>query len=127
MTFLQELLSNILMANLHLIILSVFLSSVILLSIFILLRFRAKKIKKITPTPTVQLPVQQSTPITVTSQDIRAIAGEDMMATQLDLARAYIEMGKKKLARKILNHVVENGDSTQQEQANRLIVTIEAS
>lgn len=49
------------------------------------------------------------------------------MATQLDLARAYIEMGKKKLAKKILGHVVEHGDAIQQQQANKLITVIEAS
>lgn len=122
MTFLQELLSNILMANLHLILLSVLVSSILLFSIFLLIYFRSKKIKKMIPP---SIPIQLSSSIVVTSQDIRAIAGDDMMATQLDLARAYIEMGKKKLAKKMLEHVIAKGDLAQQQQANRLIVTIE--
>lgn len=60
----------------------------------------------------------------ITSQDIKAIAGDDVMATQLDLARAYVEMGKKQLAKKILQHVVTNGDISQKEQAQRLIEAI---
>lgn len=58
---------------------------------------------------------------TITSQDIKAIAGEDLMATQLDLARAYIEMDKKSLAKKILEHVIEHGETTQQTAARELI------
>lgn len=57
----------------------------------------------------------------ITSQDIRAIAGEDMITTQLDLARAYIEMGKIKLAQQILEHTIENGNAAQQQQANQLM------
>jgi FimV-like protein len=60
----------------------------------------------------------------ITSQDIKAIAGDNVMATQLDLARAYIEIDKKNLAKKILNHVILNGDSTQQQQAQELIEKI---
>jgi FimV-like protein len=58
----------------------------------------------------------------ITSRDIRAIAGENIMATQLDLARAYIEIGKKTLAKKILNHVVKNGNTEDQKYAKQLLV-----
>jgi FimV-like protein len=58
---------------------------------------------------------------TVTSQDIKAIAGDDIMTTQLDLARAYIEMDKKPLAKKILEHVIEHGEMIQKTAARELI------
>lgn len=60
----------------------------------------------------------------ITSQDIRAIAGDDIMTTQLDLGRAYIEMGKKQLAKKILTHVFENGTDLHKLEADRLLKTI---
>lgn len=59
--------------------------------------------------------------LTITSQDISAISGDDMMATQLDLARAYIETGKVRLAKKILNHVLEKGTVAQQQEAHSLL------
>ena len=62
--------------------------------------------------------------IVITSQDIKAIAGEDVLATQLDLARAYIEMGKTSLAKQILQHVVDHGDSSQQQMARELTKNI---
>ncbi len=39
-------------------------------------------------------------PLIITSQDIKAIAGDNVITTQLDLARAYIEIGKKKIGKK---------------------------
>ena len=57
----------------------------------------------------------------ITSKDISAIAGDDILATQLDLARAYIEAGKKSLAKKILESVVKQGTAIQQEEANSLL------
>lgn len=50
-----------------------------------------------------------------------AIAGEDKLATQLDLARAYIETGKTQLAKKILLFVLEKGALPQQQEAKRLL------
>lgn len=61
---------------------------------------------------------------TITSQDIKAIAGDNVMATQLDLARAYLEMGKKKLCKQILEHVIKNGNAMQQEEAQNLITKL---
>ncbi len=60
----------------------------------------------------------------ITSQDIRAIAGEDVMVTQLDLARAYIELGKNNLAKKILNHVINHGNIENKKAAEQLIANL---
>src|SRR5690606_34880802 len=60
----------------------------------------------------------------VTSSDISAIAGDDVMATQLDLARAYVETGRYALAKKILDHVREHGNHVQQQEADHLLNTI---
>ena len=62
--------------------------------------------------------------LTISSRDIRAIAGEDVISTQLDLARAYIESGRKKLAKKILEHVMHQGSDTQQQEAKSLMALI---
>lgn len=53
--------------------------------------------------------------------DISAIAGDDFITTQLDLAKAYIETGRHHLARKILEHVVEQGSDTQRKEAQTLL------
>lgn len=63
-------------------------------------------------------------PIIITSQDIKAIAGDDIITTQLDLARAYMEIGKKKLAKKILDHVTQHGNSSQQQAAQHLMTNL---
>lgn len=57
----------------------------------------------------------------ITSADIRAIAGEDELSTQLDLARAYIDVGKKQLAQKMLNHILQQGSIMQQQAARELM------
>jgi FimV-like protein len=54
------------------------------------------------------------------SKDIAAISGEDPIATQLDLARAYLEAGKSTLAQKILANVAKQGSSAQQNEARSL-------
>jgi FimV-like protein len=61
--------------------------------------------------------------IVITSKDIRAIAGDDVMVTQLDLARAYLELGKKKLAKQILDHVIKHGNPSQQQSARQLMAS----
>ncbi len=53
--------------------------------------------------------------------DIQAIAGDDEMTTQLDLARAYIEMGQKPMAQKILSHVAKKGNAAQKQAAKILL------
>lgn len=58
------------------------------------------------------------------NQDIRAIAGDDVCVTQLDLARAYIELGKMMLAKQILENVIRQGDHDQQQAAQELLLTL---
>ena len=53
--------------------------------------------------------------------DITAIAGDGLMATQLDLARAYIETGKKQLATAILKQVLSQGSEAEQHEAQMLL------
>lgn len=62
--------------------------------------------------------------IIITSHDINAIAGEDAIATQLDLARAYIETGRQQLAKNILTYVVKQGSAVQQREAQRWLDNI---
>lgn len=59
-----------------------------------------------------------------TANDVTSIAGEDPMATQLDLARAYIETGKKQFAKIILKTVIREGSTAHQEEAQRLLGSI---
>jgi FimV-like protein len=47
--------------------------------------------------------------------------GEDVVASQLDLARAYIDMGKVVWARKILDKVMLEGNPSQQALAKQLL------
>lgn len=106
-------------SNLYLVIIGVFFAFVFAFLVYALRSTRKKKII-----------AQQSASkasIALTSQDIKAIAGDNVMATQLDLARAYVEMGKKILAKKILQHVVEHGDIIQQQEANELISALKTT
>ena len=59
-----------------------------------------------------------------TTKDINAIAGEDIIATQLDLAKAYIEMNQKKLANRILQQALKQGSAIQQQEARQLLASI---
>ena len=54
-------------------------------------------------------------------QDLTAIAGEDILLTQLDLAQAYIDSGKKDLARNILQNVLAQGSALYQQEARQLL------
>lgn len=74
------------------------------------------------------MPAKKNKPMPVTQkafifqpQDFSAIAGDDIMSTQLDLARAYIESDKKELAKLILRQVISSGSSIQQKEAQRLL------
>lgn len=98
-----------------------FLAVVILVSLFFF-----KKQKPIQPSTfqKEQLDTVSKVPTLITSQDIRAIAGDNVLTTQLDLARAYIEIGKKKLAKKILEHVIENGNLGQRQAAQQLLMIL---
>jgi FimV-like protein len=58
------------------------------------------------------------------SEDMRAIAGDDVLATQLDLARAYMETDHKDLAKDILEMIRVQGTSHQRNEAQRLLAQI---
>ena len=52
--------------------------------------------------------------------------GDSMTATtQLDLARAYIEMGDNSAAKNMLNEVVQHGDADQRASAQAMLVTLD--
>jgi len=59
-----------------------------------------------------------------TIQDLSTIAGDDILATQLDLARAYMETGKEILAKKILQQVIKQGSPFQKNEAHQLLSSI---
>jgi pilus assembly protein FimV len=49
------------------------------------------------------------------------LSGADEVATKLDLAQAYIDMGDADGARDILNEVVNEGDAGQKDEAKELL------
>lgn len=57
----------------------------------------------------------------VSSEVIDAIAGDDHIETQLDLARAYIEAGKANMAKKILTHIISQGSAAKRQEAEQLL------
>ena len=54
-------------------------------------------------------------------QTINQVAGEDKITTQLDLARAYMEVGKIQLAKNILQQIIQQGSESQQQEATYLL------
>lgn len=58
------------------------------------------------------------------SIDFSTIAGEDLMTTQLDLARAYMETNNKPLAKPILKAVISKGSATQKKEAKQLLAAV---
>lgn len=105
------------------ILLGIALSLVSILIVVILVYQFKKPPQEVLPPP-VSTQTKQSEHWVITSQDIKAIAGDDVMVTKLDLARAYIELGKKKLAHQILSHVQQHGNDVQQQAAKQLISTL---
>ncbi|AMK30205.1 putative type IV pilus assembly FimV-related transmembrane protein [Pseudomonas putida] len=53
--------------------------------------------------------------------DFDFFSGADEVATKLDLARAYIDMGDHQGARDILDEVVKDGDDSQRQEANEML------
>lgn len=53
--------------------------------------------------------------------DLQPLAGEDVRTAQLDLARAWIEMGRKEEARQILTGIRRKGTPEQRQAAARLM------
>jgi FimV-like protein len=59
-----------------------------------------------------------------TKVDFEAIAGDDVTATQLDLAKAYLEMGQKTLAKTILRQTIKQGSKPQKLHARQLLKSL---
>jgi FimV-like protein len=53
--------------------------------------------------------------------DLSSIAGEDVVSTQLDLARAYIETKNATAAKTILKAILAQGNTTQKKAARTLL------
>jgi pilus assembly protein FimV len=51
-------------------------------------------------------------------------SAEDEIATKLDLAKAYVELGDKDSAKTILDEVMAEGDDSQRQQAQELLEQI---
>lgn len=103
----------------YLIITTVVLAITLIFFLMLILRRKATVRKKQT-----KLETTNKSALVITSHDIRAIAGEDMIATQLDLARAYIEIGRKQLAHSILDHTIKQGNLLQRQEAIKLLKTL---
>ncbi len=69
---------------------------------------------------------QSSKSFTISSKDIETISGDDLLSTQLDLARAYLETDRKNLAKNILNNVLQQGSEEQRREARRLLGDLHA-
>lgn len=97
-------------------------TSLIFLIAFSILRYiRAKRIQ-LEKAEKAKRKVPSSKPAyTLSKKDIEMVAGEDVVTTQLDLARAYMEMGKNNLAKSILYHVSKQGKPEQKQEAERLL------
>jgi FimV-like protein len=59
-----------------------------------------------------------------THKDFNRIAGEDVISTQLDLAKAYIEMDKIKLAKDVLKQVIKQAKGDSKQAARQLMKTL---
>lgn len=64
---------------------------------------------------------KQAQSIAEITDNFTAIAGDDLIATQLDLARAYIETDKRDLAKSILKTVTKQGNQAQKDEAQELL------
>lgn len=98
-----------------------------LLGLVVILRAWPRETARKTQASIKSVPLESKVSFTITSSDISAIAGDDAIATQLDLARAYIETGRQKLAKKILDYVLEQGDTVQQAEALRIMNLMQAA
>jgi FimV-like protein len=65
--------------------------------------------------------LSKSTPSMQHDNDLSIIAGDDVISTQLDLARAYIESNNKDTAKKILKAVMNQGSHVQKDEAKALV------
>jgi FimV-like protein len=53
--------------------------------------------------------------------NIEMLAGDNVIITQLDLARAYLEMGKNHLAKSLLIQILKQGNKDQKNIARQLM------
>ena len=60
------------------------------------------------------------------SEDLLDARTMTEVGTKLDLARAYVDMGDPAGARSILEEVLEEGDESQQQQAQQLLDSLPA-
>lgn len=65
--------------------------------------------------------VVQPEPEPLDDLDFDFFSGSDEVATKLDLARAYIDMGDSQGARDILDEVVKDGDDSQRQEAEDML------
>jgi len=57
-------------------------------------------------------------------EDIFAIAGDDLITTQLDLARAFIESNNAQSAKEILKQIIKQGSPIQKQEAKQLLLLL---
>ncbi|MBU1192814.1 MAG: hypothetical protein KKE76_14030 [Gammaproteobacteria bacterium] len=82
----------------------------------------APKTDEISPS----MPVEEDLSFDLSGDDMEdagegTLASSDEVATKLDLARAYIEMGDPEGARSILDEVMQEGDAAQKSEAQSLL------
>ena len=56
--------------------------------------------------------------------DMTAIAGDDLIDTQLDLAKAYLEMNQKNQAKTLLMQILKDGTDAHKTRARLLMKTL---
>jgi pilus assembly protein FimV len=71
--------------------------------------------------PGEDLVTDESIPAIDNAVDVSDFSGGDQVATKLDLARVYADMGDAQEARSILAEVLRDGDDTQQREAQTII------
>jgi pilus assembly protein FimV len=84
--------------------------------------------KKTEPAAAAPAPDFSGVSLDLGTSDGSAAAGTDPkwqeIATKLDLAKAYEEMGDKDGARELLSEVMKDGDAAQKGQAQQLLVKL---
>jgi len=68
----------------------------------------------------------ESMPETIELDELNEVSSEDEddVATKLDLARAYVDMGDDDGARSILDEVMSEGNATQKGEAEKLLAQL---
>lgn len=96
---------------------------ILIIGIYVITKLAtAPKVKPVLAKPvSITTKIEPTLQQNVSMRDMEAIAGDDLLATQLDLARAYLESDKKQFAKKILEQVLEQGSATQQMEARQLL------